>query len=385
LRNFFAALLVVSIASSIFAGGKSKLLQKSPGDIFSAKLTGSGLLVVNETTAELIDIRGTGVTQHYGNLPQISGNQRMVFSSSGSYAMILTFKGAGDYYQAERAEIVSTRDGTFIRSFENPGFNDALISDDGKVVVGIFRNINTAENSQLLFYYQNNQLLKKVSLPIITEAKLGYLGGVVGVISGAKGLVFFSYDGTQIAEFGRCQSFDFTNNIQLAELPSVTSCVYADGNKIGFYSQYKGDIKWEKSFGDEIIREVTLQSVAGNFLAMSKHHLYFIKGATGELMWSHSVEPPMSLTSCDISGGADTYIAWGWEIDEGRKAHPFERHTKGGYSMGIREYGRSKFIVQSEDLSYSAWNIYTPKVEFQRFGLLIQTMDEVRFLNIKTR
>ena len=384
----------MSFAGSLAAGDNSIQLYRSGDMIFDARLFHTGLLVEYETTAVLADVRSFGVSQAYGLMPPVESHQRIVFSPHGSYAMLLSYTGAGDYYYTEWAEILTLMNGKFLKTFQNPGFNDAIISDDG-IVVGIFRNINIAEQSKLLFFEKTGTLLQEVSLPIITEVKSDL--GIIGVNSGVRGLVFYNNDGRELLNLGTCQVFDFAGFAPFKDRPMEgenpgmpadyyhLNCVYSNGKTIGYFNAKNPDKRWEKSFGEEIIRHLDLHSSSGNFIAASKHVLYYINGVTGELIWSHEVKAPVSITSISINraSGVDIYIAYGWEIDEGRSVGPMERHNKGGYTVVLREYGRSQFkTLLKEDLKYSNWNIFTPKVKFTYQGLLIQTMDEVRILKM---
>jgi hypothetical protein len=113
--------------------------------------------------------------------------------------------------------------------------------------------------------------------------------------------------------------------------------------------------------------------------------LYHLSAKNGEVVWQQLIEAPVSLTSCDItSRNGKIQFAWGWEIDNGREVSPEMRHNAGGFSWANKD-ASSGFSVNSEKLAYSAWNVFTPKVEFTSKGLLIQTMDQVLLMNLSER
>lgn len=382
----FLALVFTSVlltAGMTIAQSESVVLYKGSGDIAAAVLTANGLLVEEEVQAELVDLQELGFERLRGKLPLTEENQRLVFSDSGLLVLRMTHQGSGDYIEAARAEIFDSK-GSFLFDLEGPGFSDAVVSNQGHIV-GIKRNINIALESELLFFNTKGELIRRIPLPAVTEVKISSSSSGVGAISGLRGLVLYTIEGVELVELGPCQWFDFNiDESERARNYIRITCAYTNGDKIGFYTNGKPQVRWEKSFGEEVFRDISIRvGETTDIVAASKHNLYFIDGYSGEVKWKHRVEPPVSFTSCDIHPGgiADTYIAWGWEMDEGRSVPPELRHVKGGYSLAVRKFGGSEFSVNSEELSYSAWNVFTPGVEFCQHGLLIQTRDEVRLLS----
>jgi len=384
MRKQITLTLLFALTQFAFAQTASQVLHRGSGDISGAVLSAGGLIVSQETSVEIIDTRDAGLANYHGTLPPLQENQRVVFSPMGRNAMIINYEGAGDYYTAQKAEIIDVGTDESIKTLNSPGFSDVVL-DRSWGFVGIDRNINISDKSTLLFFDETNSLTKTVGFPSVTTVKRNY--GLIGAISGSRGLVFFDNLGKELREFGPCQQFDFTGSSYGGNEDNFNLiCAYTNGNKIGHYSKLTG-AEWENEYGTEVFRDIKMSfSYKKEMLitAVSKHELYLIDGNDGSIIWQQTAAPKVSFTSCDISGdgSAGQSIAWGWEIDEGREVHYTQRHTKGGYSIASRGYGRSEFTVISEELEYSTWNVFTPDVKFTQQGILIQTMDEVRYLQL---
>ena len=316
-------------------------------------------------------------------LPAIRSNQRLIVSANGNYLGRLTFVGAGDYIEVSLAEVFII-DGKPVYRVESPGFSEAVLSNRGKLV-GLRRNINIADKSELLFFDEQGVLVHKEKFPFLNQVKISNSGAGVGAVSGKNGLVIYNMSGEELAQLGHCQWFDLS--VDKYEFPNDKPqifCAYTNGSKIGFYTNIGQEIFWEEPYGQEVFRDVKVWKTGKNIeiTAVSKHNLYNIAGETGEVIWDYKVESPVSFTSCDIYSTTDKYIAWGWEIDEGRAVPQNQRHVRGGFSLAAKEYLKKDFTIRSEDMNYNLWNVFTPKVEFTRGGLMIQSRSEVRFLQL---
>ena len=384
MRKLIVLTLLFSLTQFTLAQSGSVVLHRGPGDISQAQLSAGGLIVNQETSAEIIDTRDAGLANYHAALPQLQENQRVVFSPTGRNAMIVTFEGAGDYYTAQTAEIYDVGTGEYTKTLETPGFSEAVLGHTWGFT-GINRNINISDKAQLLFFDKSSSLTATVDFPSVTTVKREF--GITGAISGSRGLVFFDNFGKELKEFGPCQFFDFRGSSYGGEEGTFyLICSHTDGNKIGHYNSMTG-AEWQNEYGSEVFRDVSMSySYKKEMLitAVSKHELYVIDGSNGEIVWRQTAGPKVSFTSCAMgSNGSDGQsIAWGWEIDEGREVHYSQRHTRGGYSIASRGYGKSQFTVTSEELEYSNWNVFTPSVEFSPYGLFVQTMDEVRYVKL---
>jgi len=373
----FIALLIIS--SPLLAQLDSQEIFYGNGKIGYAKISDAGLIIGYETKAHLADIRGEGWTQAFGILPSCALNQRFAFSDNGDFVLRMTYEGNGDYVTVSKAELFDLH-GNLITTIERPGFSEALVSNSGEIV-GIDRNINISYKSQLLFFDGNGALINTVEFPAVTQVKFSADGQGVGAVSGNRGLVIFDLRGNEMAEIGDCQWFEFV--IQSGGV----ICAYTNNNRIGFHNSTEQKINWIDEFGDEVFRDIALYSddSGTGIIAVSRYNLYLIDAVTGEILLERHTESPESFTSCAISHTAEhsIQVAWGWETDRGRDI-PFEiRHTEGGYSIATWDKAGSAFKIESEPLSYSKWNVFTPSVSFLDQGnLIIQTMDEVRILKL---
>ena len=377
----YLSFLIIScllIINPLFGSESSKQIGSS-GDISSAIFTGSGLIVEQETSANSIDLGGApGII-----LPETDSSQRLIFSDNGENIARLSFSGSGDYFEVSLVEVFRSN-GELLYRIEKPGLSEAVLADNGRMI-GLKRNINIADRSELSFFDEKGTLIRRVNFPVLNQVKIGDHGGGIGAISGKRGLVIFNLEGEELVQLGQCQWFDLSMEKSKSSSNSYSiACAYTDGNKIGVYSNIGGEIKWEKPFGDEIFRDVKVFS-SGNKIeiaGISKHNLYLIDARSGETIWQYKVESPVSLTSCDIFGIDKTQIAWGWEIDEGRSVPQNLRHVRGGFSLAAKESAGKDYAIYNEELNYSLWNVFTPEVEFTHSGLLIQTRNEVRFLQL---
>jgi hypothetical protein len=374
------------LTTLVFAGGKPQLLYQSAGDISQAILSNNGLVIERETSSEIADMRSLGLAQTFVPMPALNSDQRIVFSPNGLYALLLTFTGCGDYLEVVRAEKYSLESGRLIKIWDKPGFTDAVVSDAGNVV-GILRNINIPEMSALKFYSINGELLKTVTFPSALAVKFAQNGQMLGALSGERGLVLFNSEGKEFADLGPCQWFNLVveKSSTGSDADEYVKCVYSNGAQIALFSERNPNVHWRKNLGGEIFRDVAVDNLTGYVIAISKHNLYHLSAKNGEVVWQQLIEAPVSLTSCDItSRNGKIQFAWGWEIDNGREVSPEMRHNAGGFSWANKD-ASSGFSVNSEKLAYSAWNVFTPKVEFTSKGLLIQTMDQVLLMNLSER
>ena len=375
----------------LFGRDASQQIYSNSGDISApvnnAFISNAGLIVESGTwkVINLSDYPGIKPQSTIRNakLPSLNSNQILVFSNHGNHVARLTLAGAGDYYEVSLAEVFNSY-GELIYEIESPGFSEAVITDFGRMI-GLKRNINIAEKSEILFFNESGDLLRREKFPFLNQVKIDKHGYGIGAISGKRGLVIFNMEGQELLQLGQCQWFDLY--IAKSKPPGdyySISCVYSNGNNIGYYTNIGEEINWDNTFGSEIFRDIKVRNHGKKIeiAAISKHNLYHINARSGEILWEHKVQAPVSLTSCDISGRADVFIAWGWEIDEGRSVPQNQRHVRGGFSLAEKEYLRKDFVTHSEDLSYTLWNVFTPKVEFIRNGLMIQTRNEVRFLQL---
>ena len=375
----------------------SQTLLRNAGDIIGAYINESGLIAQKEAAVEIIDLKKLGLKGSVlGGLPELRPDQRIVFSGEGYYAAVMTMAPSGDYYEIPEFSIVNVKvsgsEGREIwKDYRDltvsgvPGLTDIIVSDRGNFI-GIKRNINIAENSELLFYNRKGELSSTVHFPAVTQVKFNSDGKIAGAISGSRGLVLFTGEGGEIVELGACQWFDLTYEAVGGDIPGApiaVKCTYTNGSSIGLYSQENPKIQWEKSFGEEVFRDVSVSWYNGDILAVSKHNLYHINGATGLVIWERHLDAPHAFTTCALNKSSANYynLAYGWESDAGRNVDYSQRHIKGGFSL-IKKHNEASLTEYNEDLNYSNWNVFTPEVKFWREGLLIQTMDEIRYLKL---
>jgi|GEM_PF-1579999 len=399
MRKTLTLFFILSItAAAVFAQSGSQVIYRGSGDITGAFLNESGLIAQKESAAELTDLSKLGLAKYplEGGIPSISASQRLTFSADGYYAAVVNYLPAGDYIEIPQFTIYFVKaSGPLGRqTWKNykpltvtgvPGLTDVVVSDRGNFI-GLIRNINIAEASQMLFYNATGELLKTVDFPAVTEVKFNEDGRLVGAISGVRGLVLFTSAGEEIVELGPCQWFDLTYIPIEGDVPSspiATKCVYTNGNIISLYSELDPKVQWSKAFGEEIFRDVAITWYNADILAVSKHNLYHIDGATGEILFERHLGAPKAITTCALEKHStdNLKIAYGWEIDNGREVDYTQRHIQGGFSY-IKNPTSPEFIEHSENLNYSNWNVFTPEVKFWREGLLIQTMDEIRYLKL---
>ena len=358
-----AAIVVILGITTVGWGETSQLLYTDSGSIAAAHISADRLIVQKLNAADIVG---------EGYLQSPTSNQQSVFSPDGSYQLVMTFVGSGDYYEVSQAALYRVADGTVAASLNRPGFSDAVISDQGNIV-GIMRNINIAEKSRLLFLSPEGKLLKAVDFPMVTQVR--FAGDVIGALSGERGLVFFNRRGDEMGSLGKCQWFDHSS------AGGELVCAATDGNMIKYFSG--SGVSWEKEFGSDIFRAVAVDIESGSIAAVSRKHLYVIDWK-GHILHTESTPPGVNYTSCDINNdGNTTYAAWGWEYDTGRGVAYDKRHTDGGYTIYYFDSGDNSGSF-SEDLSYSRWNVFTPSVTIHGGDLIIQTMDEIRSLSLSS-
>lgn len=364
-------LFVLLIPAAIFAEEKAILLTKSTGDIFKANICSSGLIIQKELSAEITDASIPGFTGALGIIPPCASNQRLAFSDNGEFVLRLTFSGRGDYVTAEKTEMFQVKDGRLVFTLDNPGFSEAVVSDKGGII-GIDRNINYAEKSSLAIFDAMGKLINRTACKAVTQIKFTNEGEYFGVISGADGLIIYTQKGEIAANLGHCQWFD------IIQTDADVICAYTIGNTIGYFSLNHAKNRWQREIGKEVFRDIAIDVNTGITAAVSKQNFYCLSAEKGEILWSNKANSPTSFTTCAVGNNC---LAFGWEIDSGRTADFQSRHVQGGYTL-IKGLKDKNFIQFSEDLNYSSWNVFTPDVKFYQNGLLIQTMDEIRFLKI---
>ncbi|MBC8276601.1 MAG: hypothetical protein H8E46_00085 [FCB group bacterium] len=374
MRRLIALTLLSALTLSAFAQTGSQVLYRGTGDITGAVLTENGLIIGKETTAEIVatDIFGSPPRSE---IPLPAENQRVFFSPNGRFAVLADYTGQGDYFEIPQFRVTELASGNEIVITGVPGLSGIFVSDRG-TVIGVIRNINLADKSELLFYSAEGILLKTIPFPAVTQVKFSPDGGFAGAISGSRGLVIFTATGEEVIELGPCQWFD------LAASADGIACAYSNGSSIGVFNQGNSSGRWENQFGTEIFRDVAVSHNAMEIIAVSKHHLYYLDGSGGIIREVH-LDAPRSFTTCalgeNISGRK--FAAYGWETDAGRSVHYTQRHTHGGFTL-IENPGADGAQEITEELNYANWNVFTPDVKFSSRGLLIQTMDEIRYLQL---
>ena len=375
MRRIIVLALLAALTLSAFAQTGSQVLYRGNGDITGAILTGGGLIISQETSAEIVaaDIFGSAPRSE---IPVPAESQRVFFSPNGRFAVLADYAGQGDYYEISQFRVTELTSGNEMAATGVPGLSEIFVSDRGNFI-GVKRNINIAEKSELLFYSSEGILLKTIPFPAVTQVKFSPEGGYAGAISGSRGLVIFSASGEEVTEIGPCQWFD------LAGSANGVTCAYSNGSSIGLFSQGNPPARWEKQVGTEIFRDVAVNHNGMEVIAVSKRNLYYLDGISGGIIHETHLESPRSFTTCALheTASGEKFAACGWETDAGRSIDYTQRHTQGGFTL-ITNPGSSDSYEYSEDLNYISWNVFAPAVKFYRQGLLIRTMDEVRYLEI---
>ena len=377
MKKIFLVSLLLLTMQFAFGQSSSIILHRSSGDIAHAYFNDSGLIVQQELTAEIVDTRYLQLSSSLGEIPQPAVNQRLVFSPMGKYSALLSYQGQGDYFDIPEFQVVEVASGNSITVQGVPGLSDVFLSDQGNIL-GVKRNINIAEKSELFFYSPQGELLQTLPFPAVTQVRFQENSDIIGAISGARGLVLFTAEGEEIAELGSCNWFD------LAGENGKIYCAFTYGREVGLFDADKPEQVWKKGIGLPAFRDVSVSNV-GNVLGITKYEAFYLNGETGDVLFRRKVESPKFLTSCDLLQKPDgkAFIALGWEIDNGREVQYSQRHTNGGITL-LKNPTAADFSEYTEELDYSNWNVFTPNVKFYhpRDLLLIQSMDEIRYLNL---
>jgi len=374
MRKSITLILLCALTQFAFAQTGSQVLYRGSGDITGAILTEGGLIIGMETTAEIVatDVFGSASRSE---IPLPAENQRVFFSPNGRFAVLADYTGQGDYFEIPQFRVTELASGNEIVITGAPGLSGLFVSDRG-TVIGVIRNINIADKSELLFYSAEGILLKTLPFPAVTQVKFSPDGGFAGAISGSRGLVIFTATGEEVIELGPCQWFD------IAVSGNAVTCAYSNGSSIGVFNQGNSSVNWKKQFGSEIFRDIAVNDDGSNIIAVTKHSLYYLDGSGG-IIREVRLDAPRSFTTCALGENAagPKFAAYGWETDAGRSVHYSQRHTQGGFTM-IENPGADGAQEITGELNYANWNVFTPDVKFTGRGLLIQTMDEIRYLQL---
>ena len=378
MKKILLVSLILLLMHFAFGQNSSIILHRSSGDISHAYFNDSGLIVQQELTAEMVDTRYLQLSSSLGEIPQpVSTNQRLAFSPLGKFSALITYQGQGDYFDIPEFQVVEVASGNSITIQGAPGLSDVFLSDQGNII-GVKRNINIAEKSEIFFYSPQGELMISLPFPAVTQVHFQENTNILGAISGIRGLVLFTAEGEEIAELGPCNWFD------LAGDDGKIFCAFTHGREIGFFDADKPEQVWSKEMGLPAFRDVAVSN-AGHVLAVTKYEVYYLNGETGEMIYRRKIDSSKFLTSCDLMQKPDgeSFLALGWEIDNGREVHYSQRHTNGGITL-LKNPNTAGFSEYTEELDYSNWNVFTPNVKFYhpRDLLLIQTMDEIRYLNL---
>ncbi len=298
--------------------------------------------------------------------PKKRGKVEEIKSENGKFKGIIVYGPGTEFLPIEKFTLLDSK-GNIIWEKDHPGATGIDITNDGSVIAEALRG---ARGPTILSFYDPKGNLIKRTDELRIRGPSFTLNDVrlITVNTGRDGLLVFDFKGNLVKNYGPCRDYIVSSDFKSLVINTFEKELhfYRNGNLVSSQSVEYSPV----TFGMVI-------SPDGEYFALlSSKMLYFFEIDKAKLLWQITSKECFPFRTVDLSRGAERIV-----VGVDSSAQKREEHTN-GYVYILNKKGE-KLLEQR--VEYSAWNIWTPRVDISDDGelLSVKTSGEIYKFKLK--